>query len=218
MARTYSRLHQIRRQDPFWLDRRPEAMGLASSPISLKRTDVPEILPGTMAVSHALNVFHHHNPDERVPDGNALRSLRLKGLANFKTSAPGPSSPTDNGLSRRNPAPHPPRGLTPPNPTGKKKPGPHHLACTTQEQAERSIRQMAAISKLLPSPTSRTTHPTTWGSDGSMTPAAAGVLDPKSVTSALTTTPTPSSIQTTSIRAFDEDSRTVVINATACAP
>jgi hypothetical protein len=54
-----------------------------------------------------------------------------------------------------------------------------------QERAESSIRLSAAISTLSPSPNA-TTSPQTWGSDGSMLPASAGVLDRKSVTTALT--------------------------------
>ncbi|KAJ7728475.1 hypothetical protein B0H16DRAFT_1894093 [Mycena metata] len=53
--------------------------------------------------------------------------------------------------------------------------------------AERRIRQCAATSTLSASGSStHTAGSTSWGSDGSMIPAAAGILDPKSVTAALT--------------------------------
>ncbi|KAJ7138983.1 hypothetical protein C8R44DRAFT_867155 [Mycena epipterygia] len=45
---------------------------------------------------------------------------------------------------------------------------------------------MATISKLAPSPSAATSLSQVWGSDGSMLPAAASVLDKKSVTAALT--------------------------------
>ncbi|KAJ6566379.1 hypothetical protein B0H19DRAFT_1351815 [Mycena capillaripes] len=112
-----------------------KAMGHSIPRISLKRTNLPEILPGATAISHALNIFHHHVPDESIPDGKALRSLRLKGVTKL-------------------------------NDTG--------------------FWNTALLSNLLPSATSHTSQPTIWGSDGSMIPAAAGVLDPKSVTAALT--------------------------------
>ncbi|KAJ7854789.1 hypothetical protein B0H13DRAFT_2358283 [Mycena leptocephala] len=60
-----------------------------------------------------------------------------------------------------------------------------HPRAQRQEDAERTIRQFATLTKLAPS-SLVSTHPSIWGSDGSMTPAAAGIIDPKSVTAALT--------------------------------
>ncbi|KAJ7854790.1 hypothetical protein B0H13DRAFT_2358284 [Mycena leptocephala] len=44
-------------------------MALSSPPLSLKRTEIPEILPGDISISHTLNIFHHHTIDTPVPDG-----------------------------------------------------------------------------------------------------------------------------------------------------
>jgi hypothetical protein len=179
-----------------------KAMGLASSPISLKRTDIPEILPGTIVVSHALNIFHHHNPDQGIPDGNALCSLRLKGLVTLQDFGAWTTQPDGQWSFTPKPRPPAPSWSTAAKSNWEKvrrvldrlemtwfSAGDPDLIISRphcQEKAERTIRQMAALSKLRPSPTSLSAHPTTWGSDGSMTPAAAGILDRKSVTSALT--------------------------------
>jgi hypothetical protein len=179
-----------------------KAMGLAPSPISLKRTEVPEILPGSVAVSHALNIFHHHVPDARVPDGNALRSLRLKGCSKLQDFGSWIIQPDGRWCFS-------PKSRPPSTSWSNAAKSNWDKVCTVlerlemtwfslgdpdlilsrpirQESAERTIRQLAALTKLPPSPTSLVAQPTTWGSDGSMTPTAAGILDPKSVTSALT--------------------------------
>ncbi|KAJ7368521.1 hypothetical protein DFH08DRAFT_909377 [Mycena albidolilacea] len=54
---------------------------VSSTPaLALKQTDLPDILPGTMSLSHTLRTIAQHLPDQLVPASNALRSLRSKNI------------------------------------------------------------------------------------------------------------------------------------------
>ncbi|KAJ7839168.1 hypothetical protein B0H13DRAFT_2102367 [Mycena leptocephala] len=85
----------------------------SNGPTSPKSSQAPWRYP-TPSMSSITTI-----PTNASPMATHSAPSDLRGLPYSKTSVPGPSSPTDNGLSRRNPAPHPFRGRTLPNPTGK---------------------------------------------------------------------------------------------------
>ncbi|KAJ7343258.1 hypothetical protein DFH08DRAFT_702295 [Mycena albidolilacea] len=57
-----------------------DVMASSTPTLALKRTDLPDILPGTMSLSHALKTIAQHLLDRLVPAGNALWSLRSKNI------------------------------------------------------------------------------------------------------------------------------------------
>ncbi|KAJ7228423.1 hypothetical protein GGX14DRAFT_530225 [Mycena pura] len=117
LKRTF--VHQAGRIPYAWIVAQ-HAMATSNPPLALKRTDICDVLPGTMTLAH-------HLPNSLLPDGHALRSLRLK-----------------------------------------------------------NVTQSATLSTLPPSTIISPDGHQLWASDGSMIPAAAGILDPKSIIAAVT--------------------------------
>jgi hypothetical protein len=77
LSRTFT--HHANRIPYSWIVTQ-DVMASTSPTLALKRTDLPDILPGSMSLSHALKTLSHHLPDRLVPAGNALRSLRSKNI------------------------------------------------------------------------------------------------------------------------------------------
>ncbi|KAJ7079988.1 hypothetical protein B0H15DRAFT_787455, partial [Mycena belliarum] len=60
------------------------AMSSMSPQLALKRTNLDSILSGDVSLSHVLCTFHNHLPAVVSPNGNALNSLRSKGVRQLK--------------------------------------------------------------------------------------------------------------------------------------
>ncbi|KAJ6563702.1 hypothetical protein DFH09DRAFT_1035307 [Mycena vulgaris] len=170
--------------------------------LTLKRTNIDGILSGEVSLSHVTKTFAKHIPTALCPDGTAINTLRNKGIRMLNNMGawrihadgkwtidvkPRPTTSIWTDAAKRN--------------WDKLS---NVLRCTNinwfslgqtdllysredrRQRAEASIRQMAVINRLPPSLTTTPDASQVWGSDGSMTPAAAGILDPKSVTAAVT--------------------------------
>ncbi|KAJ7853588.1 hypothetical protein B0H13DRAFT_1642863 [Mycena leptocephala] len=81
LKRTF--IHQSGRIPYAWIVTQ-HAMASSNPPLTLKRSDICDVLPSTMSLSHALKTLAHHLPNSVLPDGHALRSLRLKNVTQVK--------------------------------------------------------------------------------------------------------------------------------------
>ncbi|KAK6981319.1 hypothetical protein R3P38DRAFT_3234332 [Favolaschia claudopus] len=178
-------------------------MGSKDINLSLRRTERTEILSGEVSLSHCVALHNCRTPlptgSPKLIDGHGLRSLRAKsirtvndigewvvthaGYAFQLRSRPSvgkwSEAAKDNWnritvfLSRMS--------------VNSLFDGTEDLLLQRSERrtmAECTLRRLANVSKLRPSPTA--IESPAWATDGSMIPANAGLLQPKSVTAAIT--------------------------------
>ncbi|KAK7014070.1 hypothetical protein VNI00_019432 [Paramarasmius palmivorus] len=172
--------------------------------LRVRRTEKDFLLSGDVSISHCLSLFNHcstgtnHNVEI---DGNTLRSLRAKNITKLSHLGEWRWSVSDAKFTfiRRNAL----------NTSRWSRAAKENLAKALnmlssfdftwlhnddfsilysrehrRKMAEDRIRQVAHVHRLDPIQTPDEPH-FTWASDGSMIPAAAGILDKKSVTSAV---------------------------------
>ncbi|KAJ7774186.1 hypothetical protein DFH07DRAFT_800602 [Mycena maculata] len=182
-----------------------KAMGKMFPRMSPRMTERAEILKGDVSLSHCATLHDHRIPNppgtRKLLDGNNLRSLRAKGIRTIvdvglwkaSDSATGytfvPRKQTFEG-----------KWSTPAKESWNKAVqllSRTHLTwlfngsddlllqrAARRNIAENTLRRLANTIPLAPSPTAMGRQ--IWATDGSMTPASAGLMQPKSVTAAIT--------------------------------
>ena len=177
-----------------------KVMGLVNPKLSLRRTDVSHITRGEVSLLHVLNICKTHGL--QTLDGTAVNSLARMGITNLREMGEW----RKNGIGQwrfevRRDRPANGKRWTE---AGKRSwrtakqmlekahitwffDGPEELLTPRlerQREAEEHIRVLADILEIHPSP--NVENDKAWASDGSMIPAASGILNDKTVTSALT--------------------------------
>ncbi|KAF8953177.1 hypothetical protein BDZ97DRAFT_1873600 [Flammula alnicola] len=175
---------------------------MAKLSLSLKRTDQSEVL-GDVSISHIVNICNHKIPhDDRTVNGTTILSLKRKGISllkdvgkwiidvggNIKIGIKQPSmdrrwseAAKTNWTRFENLLQH---NLCMDDLTS----GMPDLAIPRdirERRAEIQIWNLVTASGFAPS---NYTDGNTWATDGSMLPASAGILDPKTITGAATGT------------------------------
>jgi hypothetical protein len=167
--------------------------------LTLRQTDQSHLLEGHCSISHALSLIKRSVPQAEHPNGHAIRSLRSMGFHLL-------SHIGGWAINCQNLTTFVVRALPPGNwshaqmrnwdliknffslaQIGALYSGPADLLLSRscrQHQAEKFIQSIVHANLFLPSEASHGTQ--LWGTDGSMVPASAGLLDDKSVTSAIT--------------------------------